>query len=377
MRLPLTLLTTTWTIGVVVALVSLTGGTATAARTTPAITPAVYAQVASGVALIRTRDCRGHPLGQGTGFLVGGRVIMTARHVVVGACSIRVTLGNRSYMGGRWTAWYSDNDTVQTADLATFRLDRPAPGHVFSFARRTPAHGATIAIVGHPLGNPLSLHQGRMLRTERVNGVPTIIVWVASAEGASGSPLLDAKGDVVGILQRGFVQDDAGAVFGINLARWWGPGVVRDLCRVYPQGRIPGCQGGASPNCASSDRAYLDSIARPYDTYVTRWNAWVDQGGLPNESFRPTLNALFALWERDDIKRDQACSAGAKRASGLIRGSLPLLNQAQDELDQLAALPLSDPGRSGLEASLDSALTSLSDRLDRLEAELKALGFFK
>jgi hypothetical protein len=370
----------TWAIGAAVALVvTLTGepATARAAPATPAITPQIYAEVASGVALLRTRDCRGRPLGQGTGFLVGGRVVMTARHVVKGACSIRVNLGNKSYTAGRWTAWYSDNDTVETADLATFKLDRPSPGHVFSFARHTPAHGTTVAIVGHPLGNPLSLHQGRMLGTARVHGVPTIFVWVAAAEGASGSPLLDPKGEVVGILQRGFVQDDAGEVAGINLARWWGPGIVRDLCHAYPQGRIPGCQGVASPNCAKSDHAYLNQLSGPYNTYVDRWNAWVDQGNPPDESFRPALDALYALVLRSITHEDLPCSKIAKSLAAHLKAILPALDHAQNLLDQMQQIAQDDPTQVTLAAALHGTLDTLNVRLDQVEKELESLGFFK
>ena len=207
----------------------------------PAISPAVFAKVASGVALIRTYDCSGRPVAEGTGFLVGKQLVMTARHVVAGACRVRALLGNRSYTTSLIKSWYSNGSTVGQTDLATMRLDRPAPGYVFYFSSGIPPLGATVAMIGHPLGNPISLAQGPLIKKVVIKGTPTLVVWLATAEGASGSPLLNRWGDVVGILQQGFVKIDAGAIFGINLARWWGKRAEKDLCRVYRFAGVPGC----------------------------------------------------------------------------------------------------------------------------------------
>lgn len=166
----------------------------------------------------------------------------------------------------------------ETADVATLKLSRRAPGYVFSFARRTPRIKTTVAVVGFPLANPLSFNQGPLAATRRDRGIPVIVVRIATAKGSSGSAFLDPSGDVVGILQQGVVSPNEGFVWGVNLVRWWGPQIIKDLCRAYPQGKIPGCSGAAAPNCAARDRSYLNKLSRPYETYVTRWNAWVDSG---------------------------------------------------------------------------------------------------
>jgi Trypsin-like peptidase domain len=235
------------------ACVVLCAAPASSAPDARSITPKVFSEVATGVVRITTRNCKNRPLGQGTGFLVGSRVVMTARHVLVGGCSIRATVGGRSYSGSRVLYWYSSKGNVGATDLATFRLDRDATGHVFDFALRTPKLKTTIAMTGFPLGNPLSLHQGRYLGTRTVNAVPTMAVFMVGAQGASGSPFLDPRGEVVGILQRGFVQEDAGVVVGINLARWWGKKQARvDLCEAYARGGIPGCGDEPPPPTCSN-----------------------------------------------------------------------------------------------------------------------------
>ena len=107
----------------------------------------------------------------------------------------------------------------------------------------------------------------------------------------------------------------------------------------------------------------------------TRWNAWVDSGGPLDESFRPTFDALFALWLNNP---DQfACSPGVKKVASLVGGLLPVLEQIRPLLAALAPLPLGDPRRDGLEAQLDAAISTLDVLLQRLEDQLEAVGFFK
>jgi hypothetical protein len=310
---------------------------------------------------------------------------MTARHVVKGGCNFRIALGGRSYTAGHLAYWYTTGrrDLV-AADVATLKLDRPAPGYVFSFARRTPRIKTTIAVVGFPLGNPLSFNQGPLVFAQRVNGVPSLGVRLATAKGASGSAFLDPAANVVGILQAGIVAGpgdgttvtpDDGVFWGLNLVRWWGPGIVRDLCRAYPQGGIPGCGRASAPNCSASDRRYLDKLTGPWSRFVDRWNAWLDRGQPLNESFRPTLDALEKLWINNPS--DLACSSGVRRASGLVDALGPSITHTQEIMDALALIPVDDPGRSAAEATLDAAISRLDAATDRLERQLERVGFFR
>jgi S1-C subfamily serine protease len=349
------------------------------------ITPELFSEIATGVARIRVRGCGGRGVGSGTGFLIGEQVVMTARHVIKGGCSYRVTIDGKSYTAGRVISWYTARTRdLEAADVATLKLSRPAPGHIFSFARRTPHAKTTIAVIGFPLGNPLSFNQGPLVFAQRLEGVPVIGVRIATAKGTSGSAFLDPAGNVVGILQKGLVagpgeggiiSPSEGIVWGLNLVRWWGPQIVKNLCRAYPQGKIPGCSGAAPANCAASDRSYLNKLSRPYGTYISRWNAWIDSGEPLDESFRPTFNALFALWLNNPD--EFACSAGVKKLASLIGALLPVLEQIRPLLDSLAPLPLGDPRRADLETQLDAATSALDVRLQRLEDQLEAVGFFR
>jgi hypothetical protein len=318
----------------------------------------------------------------GTGFLIGEQVVMTARHVLrigQGCHRLRVVIGGRTYTPGNIGYWYAGGPrNVDVADLATFKLNRPSQGYVFSFAGRTPPRKSTVAVIGYPLGGPLSFIQGPLsyAGTDK-RGLPILVVRMVTAPGSSGSAFLDSAGNVVGILQAGAVfapdfRPQDGFVTGINVVRWWGSTIKKDLCREYPHGGLPFC--GSPVDCGKRDAAYLGRLSGPWITWVNRWNAWIDAGNPPDESLRGTLNALYALAERSLNFESEACSAGARRVAKLFEGLFPLLDQVNGLLNDLTSSD--DVARIELMSQISSLLQRLNSRLEAIEAELRALGFF-
>jgi S1-C subfamily serine protease len=348
------------------------------------ITPDLFRDVSSGVARVQVRQCGGGA-GTGTGFLIGNRVVMTARHVVRDACSVRVIIAGRSYGASRVFEWSTTGRRdLEAADVATFKLSRPAPGYVFSFARNTPKPRTTIAVIGFPLGNPLSLNQGPLVYSRRIQGLPLIGVRIATAKGSSGSAFLNPAGDVIGILQRGMVVGPGeggvvspadGLVVGINLVRWWGPQIIRDLCKAYPTGRIPGCNESApSAACVRRDRTYSRRLDGPWNRYVTRWNMWVDSGSPPDSSFWPTLDALYELVVANRLLDDLPCSRAANRAWTLIDQLEPELDEIRQFLNQMDALgPYDYAAWDQLSSAIGSATQALLGRLTVVYEELELL----
>lgn len=182
---------------------------------------------------------------------------MTARHVVRSpklACRVKARVDGRWVKVTRTTYWTTDTrSNGQVEDLATLRLASSTTGHIFDFRTSSPRIGTNLAMVGHPLGNELSLTQGKLLARKRVGQVPIIFVNLLGGEGASGSAFVDNEGKVVGVLQLGLGSADilgqrtAGVVAGIDLATWWRAGARGDLCRAYPLGGIPDC-GDPAPD---------------------------------------------------------------------------------------------------------------------------------
>ncbi len=151
-----------------------------------------------------------------------------------------------------WTYWRSGRHDARAADLVTIKLKRPVSGHVFQIRTWSVPIGANLSALGHPLGNSISLTQGHVVWKGRRSGVPMLAVRLLGAEGGSGSPLVDNKGNVVGVLQLGLGgadaigQHTAGLIMGINLPAWW-PGARKQLCKAYPHGGIFGCGGAPTP----------------------------------------------------------------------------------------------------------------------------------
>lgn len=243
-------------IGVVLVFAGLlgTGAEPVTANARPSISPGLFQSISSGVALIKTFTCGGRPIAEGSGFLVGDSVVMTARHVVRGACRVRVHVDGATSTSTRWSYWSGGGTSQDAADLATIKLPTPAVGgYVFRIRASLPPLGSNLSSVGYPLNHPLSLNQGKLVSRIRAHGAPLIAVKMLGAEGGSGSPFVDDRGRVVGILQVGLGSTDVlgerttGVLLGLDLVRWWGPRARLDLCRAYPHGGIAGCPGSSPP----------------------------------------------------------------------------------------------------------------------------------
>jgi len=219
--------------------------------------PEMFASIADGVVRVRTFDCGGSPKAEGSGFLVGESVVMTARHVVRGACSVKVRASGKWIRVVSGTFWTTGKDAGVAEDLETLKLAAPAPGHIFDFRSSPAPRGLNLAMIGYPLGNDVSFTQGRIKAVLRLHSVPLIVVNLLGAEGASGSAFVDNNGEVVGILQIGLGGKDiageltSGIVAGIDLSRWW-PDAQKRLCQVYPRGGIPNCGASIATACAAT-----------------------------------------------------------------------------------------------------------------------------
>jgi hypothetical protein len=222
---------------------------ATAAHAVPALSPATFKTVSSGVAQIRTYSCNGHPLARGTGFLIGRSVAMTTRRILSGACAARVIVNGRTLVGKSWAVLSAKGVSEAATDLATIKLTANAAGaHVFTIRSSSPTGGVSLAMAGYPAGAKLVLSQGKLAWSGKKAGAPVLAVRAPVTLVADGAPLIDEAGLVAGIAQVGRGARDVpgskrGVVEALDLARWWAPAKA-DLCRIYAKGGILSC---ASP----------------------------------------------------------------------------------------------------------------------------------
>ncbi len=224
------------------------------------ISPERFAEVSSGVVLIHTFTCSGRLTGAGSGFLIGDRIVMTARHVVDPpegrqACITKVRVKGQWIVVADWNWWYNNKPADgRIVDLAVMKLNHRVDAYLFRIRGRPAPIGTNLAALGHPLGNQLSVTQGKLVARKRYQGIPLIFVRLLGAEGASGSAYVDNDGKVVGLLQFGLGaeagdilgQHTAGVVGGLDLNSWWGNG-KKWLCKNYPDGGIPMCGAPSAP----------------------------------------------------------------------------------------------------------------------------------
>ncbi|WP_062384626.1 S1 family peptidase [Demequina iriomotensis] len=145
----------------------------------------------------------------GSAWMLDRTHAVTNRHVIEDATVIELT----DYQGNAYhgtVAEYSESD-----DLALITIDGefPARGTV---AADEPDPGDELTAAGFALGGPLASVSGPFVE-RRVNeldpdGAQIYFVRMLAQEGNSGSPVVDAAGDVVGVLFSSDLEAFAGAV---------------------------------------------------------------------------------------------------------------------------------------------------------------------
>jgi S1-C subfamily serine protease len=148
--------------------------------------------------MVRIRDvsdCEG--VGVGSGFLISGQRIVTARHVVA---------GTREQTVERWDGSTLNANVVGQAslvDLAVLHASS-APDAPLTLAASNPPVNAIVRAIGFPEGKEMKITSGRVLGyvTNAQLGTLGNIMRISTPikPGNSGGPLINAKGQVVGVV---------------------------------------------------------------------------------------------------------------------------------------------------------------------------------
>ena len=156
----------------------------------------IYQHVGPSVAVIRT--AKGS---LGTGVIANATgAVLTANHVVSDGSAITITFAD----GTRSTAVVASSDrTTDIALLTPATLPQPVVPATIGGAA---AVGAPVVAIGNPLGLTYSVSSGVVSGLDREAKTDSgqlsgLIQFDASVNpGSSGGPLLDAKGNVIGIV---------------------------------------------------------------------------------------------------------------------------------------------------------------------------------
>lgn len=151
----------------------------------------------------------------GTGFVIGSDgYILTNRHVVEGATKIGVTIGTREYEA-RIVEVLSDDD------IALLKIDAQGLPTVMLGNSDEVQIGDTIYAIGCPVGVCGTVTMGRVanlgisVRTETGLTLRNLIMTdITTTHGSSGGPLLNERGEVIGITTGGIVAQGTETGFG-------------------------------------------------------------------------------------------------------------------------------------------------------------------
>jgi S1-C subfamily serine protease len=152
----------------------------------------VLAAVAEASGAVMVYDGDGQPLQQGSGFFVGPDLFVTNHHVVNGG--LRSTIvrprGVRYAVAGVTAI-------DRRADLVVLKTTRQSDAYL-PLATTTPQIGDAIAVYGAPLGVTGTLSTGIISAAPEADGAP-LQISAPISHGSSGSPVVNADGDVVGV----------------------------------------------------------------------------------------------------------------------------------------------------------------------------------
>jgi S1-C subfamily serine protease len=189
----------------------------------PEAREALAARLAPSIVLLRAQTLSGEEGAHGTGFVVRADGLVITNHHVVSEVS-------------NLTAVFSDGKTAKVLglvaddpahDLAIVQIDR-RDLKALELATKDPAIGATVFMFGSPLDLTFSFTQGilsairpsldKMEHPTEVDTHPHLQLQIATGPGASGSPILDDQGLVVGVNRAGIGTGIGSVAFAVPVA---------------------------------------------------------------------------------------------------------------------------------------------------------------
>ncbi len=132
---------------------------------------------------------------RGSGFLVGERYLVTNAHVVDHPSSMYRLVFDKKTVNANVVALDASND------IALLRLDEDIGIEPLFFTKEEPARDSEIYAIGFPESDGKTLVSGvyEGTRIPGNKGVIYSVAFIALRKGNSGSPVLDNKGNVIGI----------------------------------------------------------------------------------------------------------------------------------------------------------------------------------
>ncbi len=154
---------------------------------------ALFDRVAPAVVLLQSGDARA------TGFAVAPGLVVTAAHALQDGREVTVSLYDGRVVRGEVLA-----RSPGGLDLALVRISG-TPARILELRSATAVRtGSVVAVVGHGDGLPWSLSTGLVSNAEPVGPDAALLaLQIPLRPGASGGPVVDRSGRVVGVVAQG------------------------------------------------------------------------------------------------------------------------------------------------------------------------------
>ena len=154
------------------------------------------ARIRPSVVKVVTFDSDGQRLGSGSGFCVATNQIVTNKHVVKGSYRSEVITADGSSF--RVVEIVSVDEEGDLALLKTEPL--PSSTRPLTISKVAPRAGDKVVVIGNPLGLSGTVSDGIVSAFRDVRGIGKLIQITAPiSPGSSGSPVVNAWGEVVGV----------------------------------------------------------------------------------------------------------------------------------------------------------------------------------
>ncbi len=169
----------------------------------------VYDASQDSVFLVYLNDGSGNPSALGSAFLVGPRTLVTNAHVaeagdpVLAVGPVRIPLKVLK--------------VDQKNDLAILLVDVNLTSKPLPLASESVSPGEEIFAIGNPEGLEKSISQGIVAALRTFDGRNLIQITSPISHGSSGGPVLNSKGEVVGVAV-GMLQDGQNLNFSVPIA---------------------------------------------------------------------------------------------------------------------------------------------------------------
>jgi trypsin-like peptidase len=148
------------------------------------------------VVTIQALDAGGRLKASGTGFFVTEGYVLTAAHVLVGASGCGIELSD----GQRLRCSVVASDTGK--DVAMLMVPGTPPATLRWGSSEAAKDGDDVTVISNPLGQlPGTVSKGIVSASRVVNGTKLLQISAAISHGSSGGPVLNARGQVIGIVR--------------------------------------------------------------------------------------------------------------------------------------------------------------------------------